>query len=362
MSIYHALRFVSVGVAIPAIASAQPSPVLPALVSEAQSRLSLTGGTVTKVWLVEPNDVVVTFRITKSIAELSSTLVEVSRSACTTSLSRGMLDSGATLRFRLLFAEGERALTLTKLDCDAAGQSAPVSNANGQYTSFAGGLWPAVIHAQGKSPPFSVASCEDWLDRLETIPSNHKFVEFMSPPKLGPKSEYETVDAYAARLATFSATDRTIWVNLVFKVDPKMLSYNADTEELRIAYDGDKAGIETEWKEGTPRQGTTAFGVSGLIRPLNIRTTSARFSPSERVLPRDQSLTLPAEGARLLKESGKIHVLGKLVGTTGSGSFSPATLSNPTALAMGTRTISVEPVCSAVSFGARVLVDWDHFL
>jgi TonB family protein len=220
---------------------------------------------------------------------------------------------------------------------------------------------PAKIRLSDKAVTAEVSDCGDWLRRLDELPHNHKWAEFQQPPRAPAKGEFETTAEYESRLAAYGRQLEPTWVNVGFKVDPNALTYDADRGVMLVHYGTDKAGLDGSFSEKNAYTGVNVFGVTAEVTAMNLRSTAAKFEPSETALPRKLEFAMAPAAARDLKERGIVHVLGVLLGTEGKGGFSRATLSSPTDFSYGHNDIRIQPICVAVTVGDLQIASWRFF-
>lgn len=220
---------------------------------------------------------------------------------------------------------------------------------------------PATIRVSDNAVAARVTDCGDWLSRLEKLPTNYKWAEFKQPPSPPAKDEFETTLQYEARLAAFANDAEHVWINIAFDVSRDALIYDADKGVMSVQYRHSFAGLDSSFKEGKSYIGMNAFGVTTTVTPKNLRTTGAKFEPSTTVLPSNLELVMSPDDARMLKESGKVHVLGIVRGSDGKGGFSRATLDSPTDFSYGHREIRIAPICIAALVNGVPISEWQSF-
>lgn len=220
---------------------------------------------------------------------------------------------------------------------------------------------PATIRVADNAVAARVGDCGDWLRRLGSLPNNYKWAETKQPPTPPAKDEFETTAQYGARLAVFASEAEPIWINIAFPVNRNALTYDADSGVMSVRYTGNAAGLDATFTEGTSYSGRTAFGETTTVIPQNLRTSGARFAPSDVVLPNNLQLRLSPAAARRLKEEGIVHVLGVVQRTTISGGFGRAMVTPTTEITDGHREIRIAPVCVAAMVGGTPVPQWQYF-
>ncbi len=226
----------------------------------------------------------------------------------------------------------------------------------------------ARLISAGKGKPEEITSCAAFEQKLGVLQPNAKAVFSFQPPQAPEKSEFETTAAFEERVRAYArgAAEKAALVYNVIALDKDRMSYDAETETMRISYGpfdfgSGSIGLDRWLISEDSYIGSNAFGVTRRVEVERYAILKGKLRAPEKVYPVALELKMPASEAKAFKDDrqGRIHVLSRLLKMeTGNISRGTPTIDRPTDYFFNEKIAVLDPLCVRMTSGKRLVPGW----